>query len=434
MSTATSGSVKVTVPALTGTGNYQFWSLCLHGILGTTTHHNTSVTAWDLTGKPKDDLPALPTVCAVHAGTENVSAITQTMHDNDVLQCCKETLACDNLKNVAISIIIAGLSDSMLHLADGNDPCSIWQEIKNIYSTAGPAEVYHSLMHALNWHIPGDKEPSLSISELEAVFSNLDSQGVDIPEVLEAMILLQVAPGNTDSLAQLILANHQKLDDLTWDCSWMSNGCWQPSVPSHSNKRFQSGPQNNNRGNKPAFGNQQRMQPQSQNDQSHCPQQEDHQKQCGTRGGCGRGKGHANVAKDEYTTDTTMEFAPVVQRPEVSPLSLLHCITPGGELPVKSVDYRILIKPMHLSAAKKCTIAAWDDQMGNALVNSKFAPIGCITKDKSIDVEQSFVEPENVENLWVTKKHLLHKHEDDVENEDWPTLASSFKDYEPAPM
>ncbi|KAJ3560169.1 hypothetical protein NP233_g11012 [Leucocoprinus birnbaumii] len=518
MSTATSGSIKVTVPALTGTGDYQFWSLRLRGILGTTTSTGTTVTAWDLTGIPESELTPLPEVRAVRAAVQGrdavpavaatdstpaqpgrpavaaQAAVTQTMHDEDLAKRRADVAARDSLKKTAISIIIAGLGDSMLHLAKGDDPRVIWKQIKDMYGTAGPAEVYHSFMRALNWRIPADKEPSLSIAELAAVFANLESQGVDIPEVIEAMILLRSAPGNTDSLAQSLLANHQELDDLTWDrvrgaimSLWaqradpsanrarMSNGRWQPSAPGPSNKRFQSGPRNNNGGNKPAFGNQQRMHPQSHNDQSRRPQQEDCQKRRGTRGGRGRGKGRANVATDEYTADAAMEFASVAQRPEVSPPSLLHRITPGGELPVKPADRpsqvgpisirkqrsaerqrtrrvapldptpmkfgepfdgifpdRIPIRPMRLSAAKKRAIAAWDDRMGNALVNSEFAPIGCITKDESIDVEQSFVEPANVENLrkrfarWpdselivnrlheigVTEEHLPRKRED----------------------
>jgi hypothetical protein len=70
MLTATSGSVKVTVPILQGAQNYVPWSLRMRGLLGTTTTSGTCVTTWDITNGLVAPLPAIP--AAIASGTPPV--------------------------------------------------------------------------------------------------------------------------------------------------------------------------------------------------------------------------------------------------------------------------------------------------------------------------------------------------------------------------
>jgi hypothetical protein len=87
MLTATSGSVKVTIPILQGAQNYVPWSLRMQGLLGTTTASGTHVTTWDITNGLVAPLPAIP--MAISSGTPPV-VTNQAEIDAAMLTCTEE--------------------------------------------------------------------------------------------------------------------------------------------------------------------------------------------------------------------------------------------------------------------------------------------------------------------------------------------------------
>jgi hypothetical protein len=95
----------------------------MRGLLGTTTTSGTHVTAWDITNSLVAPLPAIPT--AITSGTPPVIT-NQAEIDVATLLCDEELQRRALLESVAVSTLIAGVPDTMIHHIDQNDAAGTW--------------------------------------------------------------------------------------------------------------------------------------------------------------------------------------------------------------------------------------------------------------------------------------------------------------------
>jgi hypothetical protein len=121
------------------------------------------------------------------------------------------------LESAAVSTLIAGVPDTMIHHIDQDDANGTWLLLARLYGMAGPAAIYADFLHAVSWRIPDQGDPATSIAELEGIFNRLASSQAPIPDAIKSMILLKSAPDGNGALSQSLLANCQSIADLTWD-------------------------------------------------------------------------------------------------------------------------------------------------------------------------------------------------------------------------
>jgi hypothetical protein len=213
-STATSRSIKVTVPILQGAKNYVPWLLRMRGLLGTTTTSGTCVTAWDITFSLVAPLHAIP--MEIISGTPPVITNQAEINAARLAHTDKEQ-CCTLLESAVVSTLITGVPDTMIHHINQNDANATWELLTQLYSVAGPTAVYVDFLHAVSWCIPNQGNPTTSIAELKGIFHRLASSQALILDAIKSMILLKSAPDGNGALSQSLLANCQLITDLTWD-------------------------------------------------------------------------------------------------------------------------------------------------------------------------------------------------------------------------
>ncbi|KAF8637453.1 hypothetical protein AX14_010303 [Amanita brunnescens Koide BX004] len=66
--------------------------------------------------------------------------------------------------------------------------------------------IFNDFTEVTEWRFDDRKDPTISMSELQARLERLTSQGITLPENVKAMILLKAVPKNWDNFAGVILA------------------------------------------------------------------------------------------------------------------------------------------------------------------------------------------------------------------------------------
>jgi len=104
---------------------------------------------------------------------------------------------------------------------------SLRRALEKDYGAPGVAVIYIKFKGAMETRIPDNLDPTFALDKINAHFGRLAELDVDIPEHLQAMILLSKLPSSMDSLAQMMcqvdsptelgLAKVRRSIILTWE-------------------------------------------------------------------------------------------------------------------------------------------------------------------------------------------------------------------------
>ena len=81
---------------------------------------------------------------------------------------------------------------------------ALWRTLEKDYGAPGVAAVYIEFKGAMETRIPDNSDPTFALDKINAHFGRLAESDVDIPEHLQAMILLSKLPSSMDSLALMM--------------------------------------------------------------------------------------------------------------------------------------------------------------------------------------------------------------------------------------
>jgi hypothetical protein len=80
----------------------------------------------------------------------------------------------------------------------------LWEKLANKYNQPDIMTVYIDFKTVMETTIPENTDPSLTIDKITTLFGKLHDNGVQVPNNVQAMILLAKMPRYMDSVAQLI--------------------------------------------------------------------------------------------------------------------------------------------------------------------------------------------------------------------------------------
>ncbi|KAF5364128.1 hypothetical protein D9756_000961 [Leucocoprinus leucothites] len=303
MSSINNGASRV--PVLQGPQNYQFWSMRMQGFLSMITTPGTPLTGWTVTNGMVPPLP--PLVTLVMDTDNNVTNAAEAAASHALHT--EEERRRNFLEQSAIGMLIQAVPDSMLHLIVQGDPATIWDELRRLYGTQGPASVYGDFVRAVSWSLPGNMDLAQSIAELESLFTRIEGMTTRLPKVIRAMILLHAVLQGMETLVQSILANQTQMSQLTWDlvhsaiqAAWSQKMTASASRASRSNGQWQ---QNWNPGNQQRQGQGQQQGPFQSQPQQQPQQQQPPNQGAGQKPGGKKGKGAANEAATNADTSNS---------------------------------------------------------------------------------------------------------------------------------
>ncbi|KAF8665523.1 hypothetical protein AX14_006601, partial [Amanita brunnescens Koide BX004] len=106
-----------------------------------------------------------------------------------------------------IGYFILKMTSSLQQLhARATNAKTLWDSLATAYTTTGSVAIFNDFTEVTEWRFDDQKDPTISMSELQARLERLTSQGITLPENVKAMILLKAVPKNWDNFARVILA------------------------------------------------------------------------------------------------------------------------------------------------------------------------------------------------------------------------------------
>jgi len=111
----------------------------------------------------------------------------------------------DNKDDQAYGMILLQVNPSVAAIANSTLTAkAIWEALHAAFSTTGPSAIFTNFKNAIFKKI-SMANPALDIMEMNECFQHLMATTIVIPEVMQAMILLNVMPKEYDGVAQTTL-------------------------------------------------------------------------------------------------------------------------------------------------------------------------------------------------------------------------------------
>ena len=111
--------------------------------------------------------------------------------------------------------LILRIAESLHHEVDALSAEDTWKMLAQKYSVQGPSLLYATFKQAYGFHLSGQNKPEPELNKLSALFNLLSVNGLDIPEFLKAMILLNAIPAKWSDIITPLLQGHTK-ENLTF--------------------------------------------------------------------------------------------------------------------------------------------------------------------------------------------------------------------------
>jgi len=102
--------------------------------------------------------------------------------------------------NMKCSAIIQQINASV------NSAQVLWQNLEDQYGVATLAGIFNNFQQATSWKFEDKKDPTQSLNGLLAIINRLSSEGIVLPENVQAMIVLGAVPKHWDNFAAVVLA------------------------------------------------------------------------------------------------------------------------------------------------------------------------------------------------------------------------------------
>ncbi|KAF7761820.1 hypothetical protein Agabi119p4_9812 [Agaricus bisporus var. burnettii] len=145
-------------------------------------------------------------------GTATVSLTQEQIDENEVIDNARKER--ERLSRTAIAMINARTTNGLIPIRFENAH-NLWKMLKDTYGIAGPSAIYSMFQQTGNFCISGAKEPSAEIAQLEQIYSQLTSNNVEIPPLVQAMTLLGSIPEQW-KIASSFLAAKGDVKDVTF--------------------------------------------------------------------------------------------------------------------------------------------------------------------------------------------------------------------------
>src|SRR5882757_5001963 len=95
-------------------------------------------------------------------------------------------------------------------------PHDLWKDLKEKYGQPGMSRAFAEFKGVMDTVIPNGSDPSPSLDKIMAHFTRLKEMKRDIPEKVQAMIIMTKAPSSMESIVQMItLASKDDEDKMT---------------------------------------------------------------------------------------------------------------------------------------------------------------------------------------------------------------------------
>ncbi|EKM74247.1 hypothetical protein AGABI1DRAFT_133462 [Agaricus bisporus var. burnettii JB137-S8] len=173
------------VPVLTGADNYDSWKRNMRNILTLLQQDGSDCSALDM--------------------CEDTVTVT-----SDAAKLAKRA----QVEKIAIAAINTRVAEGLISVSY-TLVRDLWVALENMYGTAGPAAIYFMYQATLGFTISGNKDPSAEIANFEQIYNCLQSAGVDIPALVQAMTLLRSVPSSWN-IASSFLAAKSSVNDVTY--------------------------------------------------------------------------------------------------------------------------------------------------------------------------------------------------------------------------
>jgi len=138
----------------------------------------------------------------------------------------KSWMEWDNKDNQAYGLILLQVNPSVAVVTSSTATTNAtWLALHTAFSQTGPSTIFNKFKNAIYKKI-STANPALDIMEMNEKFQCLMAAQVDIPEVVQAMILLNVIPKEYDGVAQMTLQTMEQSKltfNYIWDAILMEN-------------------------------------------------------------------------------------------------------------------------------------------------------------------------------------------------------------------
>jgi hypothetical protein len=128
-------------------------------------------------------------------------------------------------------------------------PYELWGLLKEKYGTPGMTKAFTEFKGAMDTVIPNGSDPSPALDKMSAHFTNLKSMGFDIPERIQAMMILSKAPLGMETTVQIfaVAAKEKNYEFQVGNVVSSFRTAWETS---RRNPRASGSGQNQQRANK----------------------------------------------------------------------------------------------------------------------------------------------------------------------------------------
>ena len=91
------------------------------------------------------------------------------------------------------------------YMNKGN-PNTVWEALHTAYGTPGAAGIFVEFKKIVRMQIKKHDDPATCINEMQSIFGYLAANGLTLPDLAQAMILLSALPNEWEGFASTILA------------------------------------------------------------------------------------------------------------------------------------------------------------------------------------------------------------------------------------
>lgn len=175
-----SNALTSLVPVLDGT-NYQEWAKAMQAYL-------MSMDLWEYSN-----------------GEETEPALSATPTDAE--RATHKIWKSFNQKALANLVLRINptIREEVASLTKAND---IWTHLKTHFDVIQPTTVFKDFKEAISIRIDASKHPLPQVNKLQAAVHRLSTNGVSIPEIIQAMILLSALPPKWEMLVSILCTSH----------------------------------------------------------------------------------------------------------------------------------------------------------------------------------------------------------------------------------
>ena len=129
----------------------------------------------------------------------------QTLHHLPRVSNYKACMEWDNKDDQAYSTILLQVNPSVAVVANSSATANaIWLALHAAFGQTSPLAIFTNFKNAISKKI-STANPAIDIMEMNESFQHLTAATIIIPEVVQAMILLNVMPKEYDRVAQTML-------------------------------------------------------------------------------------------------------------------------------------------------------------------------------------------------------------------------------------